>query len=109
MIKMIEAIAILALLLFSFFVGVKYSDQVKSRASWMFENKDEEIALPDLSNEENNGEIGAPTLENQDGATNNDQLENNGEVIAPMDNLDESEPATPITAPTQQNGVKTTK
>ena len=41
MIKVIELIIVLALLIFSFFTGVKYSDQVKERASWLFETKEE--------------------------------------------------------------------
>lgn len=51
MIKVIELIVVLALLVFSFFAGVKYSDSVKQRASWLFESKEEEVELPDLSNE----------------------------------------------------------
>ena len=57
MVKAIEAIVILTLLAFSFFIGVKYSETVKSHASWLFETKEEEVDLPDLSNE--NGDIGA--------------------------------------------------
>lgn len=56
MVKVIEAIVVLTLLVFSFFIGVKYSESVKSHASWLFEGKEEEVELPDLSNE-NNGEL----------------------------------------------------
>ncbi len=49
-------IAIVAVAAFlSFVAGVKYAEQVKGHASWMFESKDDEVALPDLSNEEIDG------------------------------------------------------
>lgn len=57
MVKAIEAIIVLTLLAFSFFIGVKYSETVKSHASWLFETKEEEVDLPDLSNE-NSGDVG---------------------------------------------------
>ena len=54
MIKSVEAIIVIILVLFSFFLGVKYSESVKNHASWLFEAKEEEeeVQLPDLSNEE---------------------------------------------------------
>ena len=51
MIRVIEAIVILGLLLCAFFLGVKYSDQVKDRAGWLFETKEEEVELPAISSE----------------------------------------------------------
>ena len=52
MIKTIELIVAIFLMVFSFFAGVKYSDDIKSHASWLFENKvEEEVELPDLSGE----------------------------------------------------------
>ncbi len=52
MIKTIELIVAIFLVVFSFFAGVKYSDDIKSHASWLFENKgEEEVELPDLSGE----------------------------------------------------------
>lgn len=51
MIKVIELIIVATLLIFSFFAGVKYSDSVRNHASWLFEPKEEEIELPDLSQE----------------------------------------------------------
>ena len=51
MVKAIEVIVVLTLLVFSFFAGVKYSDSIKNHASWLFEAKEEEVELPDLSNE----------------------------------------------------------
>ena len=59
MIKLVELIIVVTLLIFSFLAGVKYADSVKSHVSWLFENKEEEIELPDLSNE-NAVEITAP-------------------------------------------------
>ncbi len=59
MIKTIELILVTILLIFSFFAGVKYSESVKSHASWLFESKEEEVELPDLSGE-NNVEISVP-------------------------------------------------
>jgi hypothetical protein len=51
MTKAVEMIVILTLLIFAFFIGVKYSDSVKSHAGWLFEIKEEEVELPDLVNE----------------------------------------------------------
>ena len=64
MIKIVELIIVVTLLIFSFLAGVKYADSVKRHVSWLFENKEEEIELPDLSNE-HAVEITAPT----DGST----------------------------------------
>ncbi len=61
MLKVIELIVVLTLLVFSFFAGVKYSSSVKNHASWLFETKEEEVELPDLSNE--NGNEGGIILE----------------------------------------------
>lgn len=61
MLKVIELIVVLTLLVFSFFAGVKYSNSVKNHASWLFETKEEEVELPDLSNE--NGNDGGIILE----------------------------------------------
>ncbi len=61
MIKTIELIVAIFLMVFSFFAGVKYSDDIKSHASWLFENKgEEEVELPDLSGE-GDIEITVPT------------------------------------------------
>lgn len=81
MVKAIEAIIILTLLAFSFFIGVKYSETVKSHASWLFETKEEEVALPDLSNE--SGEIG--TVDDSSAGMDSSAQEN-----APMDSIEES-------------------
>ena len=52
MLKAVELIIILVLIIFSFFAGVKYSDSVREHASWIFETKDEDVELPDLSNQD---------------------------------------------------------
>lgn len=51
MLKAIEAIVVFTLLIFSFIAGVKYSESVKNHASWLFEAKEDEVELPDLSSE----------------------------------------------------------
>lgn len=63
MTKVIEFVVVVTLLIFSFFAGVKYSDSVKNHASWLFEPKEEEVELPDLSHE-NLQEMGAPMDDN---------------------------------------------
>lgn len=76
------------MLIFAFFAGVKYSDSVKNHASWLFEAKEEEVELPDLSNE--------PTVETTvtiDGTTETiETVAPNQAAIpqdsTPMDNLD---------------------
>lgn len=77
MIKTVELIVAIFLMIFCFFAGVKYSDGVKSHASWLFESKEEEVELPDLSSEveieiSNPGEAGAA---NQDGLNSNQQVQ----------------------------------
>ena len=55
--KITELAIFSALLVVAFLAGVKYSDPIKSHASWLFEAKEEELELPDLSNEENTEEL----------------------------------------------------
>lgn len=38
-------------MIFCFLAGVKYADDIKSHASWLFESKEAEVELPDLSSE----------------------------------------------------------
>ena len=52
--KIIELIIILGLLAFSFLSGVKYSDEVKERANWLFEDREDVSDLPDLPVGRNN-------------------------------------------------------
>ena len=78
MTKVIEIIIVLTLLVFSFVAGVKYSDSVRSHASWLFEAKEEEVELPDLSNEPV-----APSSEEVSGESLND--ENNASEEQPAD------------------------
>ena len=61
MIKTVEVIVIIALIIFSFFLGVKYSESVKSHMSWLENQDEQEVELPDVSNE--NSEIGISTEE----------------------------------------------
>ncbi len=53
--KLAQVVVLVAVAAAAFVIGVKSSEQVKTHASWMFESKDEEVALPDLSNEEIDG------------------------------------------------------
>jgi hypothetical protein len=99
MIKIVELIIVVTLLIFSFLAGVKYADSVKSHVSWLFENKEEEIELPDLSNE-NAVEITAPV---EGSATE-------GEVAKSPENQSatpaEGTPASP--APAESNALDST-
>lgn len=93
MIKAIELIVVITLMVFSFIVGVKYSDSVKARAGWLFETKEEEVDLPDLTNE---GAPDAATVYDNGAVDNGDQMppepmdsvgvpmENNSEVDVPQ-------------------------
>jgi len=82
MIKTVEVIVIIALIIFSFFLGVKYSESVKSHMSWLETQDEQEVELPDLSNE--NSEIGisaeevvdpnAPALDNVDPNASTNQV-----------------------------------
>lgn len=57
MIRLIETIVVLTLLSFSFFAGVKYSDQVKEFSNWLFEAKEvEEDISPSIMDDENLGQ-----------------------------------------------------
>ncbi len=53
--KAVQIIIVAVALVAGVVVGVKYSEQLKNNFSWMSESKDEEVALPDLSNEEIDG------------------------------------------------------
>jgi len=78
MIKTVEVIVIIALIIFSFFLGVKYSESIKSHMSWLETQDEQEVELPDLSNE--SGDIGisaeevvdpnAPTLDGPEASVN---------------------------------------
>lgn len=95
MIKAIELIVVITLMVFSFVVGVKYSDSVKLRAGWLFEAKEEEVDLPDLTNE-NSPE--AATVYDNGAVDNGDQMppEPMDSIDAPVDNSSEVDvPAQP--------------
>ncbi len=53
MTKTLEAILILFFAVFSFCLGVKYSESVKEHAGWIFEGSIDEVELPDLSDTQN--------------------------------------------------------
>jgi hypothetical protein len=92
MIKTVEVIVIIALIIFSFFLGVKYSESVKSHMSWLENQDEQEVELPDLSNE--NGEIGISTEE----------------VVDPnapaLDNVDANAPQVQPTVPVENAPVQ---
>jgi hypothetical protein len=91
MVKAIEVIVVITLLIFAFVAGVKYSDSVKNHASWLFETKEEEVELPDLSNE-NTSETPAESAETNSSAT---APQDGG---APMDDLEAAKQPTAPTA-----------
>jgi len=105
MIKTVEVIVIIALIIFSFFLGVKYSESVKTHMSWLETQDEQEVELPDLSNE--SGEIGisaeevidpnAPALDNPEASVNQVAQPavptENAQVPAP------NAPAQPVPAP----------
>lgn len=53
MLKAVELVMALVLLIFAFFAGVRYSDDVKSSASWMFETEAREVITSPSSNSPN--------------------------------------------------------
>jgi hypothetical protein len=86
MTKTIQAFAILILAIFSFFAGVTYSDSVKNHAGWLFEQKEEEVELPDLSEE---------VIQENEGMIQEDQQIMNAEQ--PSEEVDPSTAPTPET------------
>ncbi|NBX52899.1 MAG: hypothetical protein EBT63_04545 [Proteobacteria bacterium] len=113
MIKTVEVIVIIALLIFSFFLGVKYSDSVKSRMSWLETQDEQEVELPDLSNENSEIDISteevvdpnAPALDNVDP----DAPQVAQPSVAPVENAPsqvQPVPAQPAPAPTAPNNQR---
>ena len=90
--KAVKLVIVLAIAAVSFIVGVKSSEQVKGHASWMFESKDDEVALPDLSNEE----IEGATVEGQD------VLTNGKEAVAGEAAADSVAETAPVEAPSKK-------
>lgn len=86
MIKAIELIVVLILLVFAFLAGVKYSDSVRSHAGWIFESKDEEVELPDLSDEK----VNESSTEEKNSENGSDQM-SAPQDSAPMDNVEENQ------------------
>lgn len=108
MIKTIELIVVVTLMVFSFFVGVKYSDGVKSRAGWLFETKEDEVDLPDLTNENAGSEVDASSVYDNGAAMDNtNQTQENNNVAAPMDNSDVDMPTTQeVATPSASKSLK---
>lgn len=100
--RTIELIVVLTLLIFSFFAGVKYSDSIKNHASWIFEAKEEDVELPDLSNEAIQ-EISAPAMDSNDADFSVDQAATNKamEEPEPTDNVEGTPAPATATAPAQ--------
>lgn len=85
--KAVQIVALVVTLAVGVVIGAKYSESLKAHFSWMSESKDDEVALPDLSNEEIDGANG----ENQDVlSSSNKPAEHSGEVVAPMDSASET-------------------
>ncbi len=76
--KYIFIFVILALIGFYFY---KNSQEIKSKFNWIFESQEEEIALPDLSNEEIEENI--VKIENQNKIDSTNNL--NNEVVVEQD------------------------
>ena len=105
MIKAIELIVVITLMVFSFVVGVKYSDSVKSHAGWLFETKEEEVDLPDLTNE-NSPE--SATVYDNGAVDNGDQMPQEqpmDSVGTPMDNNSDAADAVPAAADANVDSV----
>ncbi len=95
MTKAVQVVAIVATLVVGVVIGAKYSEGLKNNFSWMSESKDE-VALPDLSNEEIDGA-------SQDVLNNNAKdAEKTGEIVAPADSVDEAAPAAESSAPAKK-------
>lgn len=91
MIKTVEVIVIIALLIFSFFLGVKYSESVKSHMSWLETQDEQEVELPDLSNEAPNEVVGDPV----------DSTDQN--VPSNLDNVNVDSVNQPVETPVENN------
>jgi hypothetical protein len=80
MTKILEIILILLLVMFSFFLGVKYSKNVKEYGVWIFEPNDSASELPELSSTKNiNNKIQSNTNYEQnilDKTVNSDEGQN---------------------------------
>ncbi len=88
MLKSVEFIVFFILLVVSFFAGVKYSDSVKEHAGWLYESKeDQEVELPDLSNEkiddqENSSKYPEQDLKpNENGNNSEEELQDSTEIV----------------------------
>ena len=75
MIKAIESIVFIGLLIFSFFLGVRYSNTVKENISWLQTKSDEELELPNINEE----------------SSDSDSVQNNEGEMPAMDDIGENE------------------
>jgi hypothetical protein len=57
MVRAVEIIVIIALMVFSFFLGVKYANKVKTHLNWLQHQEEQEIDLPDVYTESPESEI----------------------------------------------------
>lgn len=80
MTKSMQLVLVLALAIFSFIAGVRYSDSVKTHASWLFEGKQDEVELPDLSHE-GAGDNAAVVDENGESLNNESAKQDSQEVV----------------------------
>jgi hypothetical protein len=107
MIKTVEVIVIIALLIFSFFLGVKYSNSVKSHMSWLETQDEQEVELPDLSNESNGEVVGGPSDAdiNNPPALDNVNVDSSGQPLPAEGAIDESTPQAvePVAVPVPAN------
>lgn len=73
MVRAVEIIVIIALMVFSFFLGVKYASKVKAHLSWLENQEEQEIDLPDMSGEssESNPESDIPYSPEDEGDAGN--------------------------------------
>lgn len=98
MIKTVELIVFIGLLIFSFFLGVRYSDRVRENVSWLQDKSDEELELPNLSNESPEAGYDSGPEENQPPM---DQIQNEDggepEATSPMNQVVE-----PVAKPESQ-------
>jgi hypothetical protein len=73
MVRAVEIIVIIAVIVFSFFLGVKYSGKVKTHLGWLENQEEQEIDLPDMSGEstESNPESDIPYSPEDEGDAGN--------------------------------------
>lgn len=88
MIRIIKLIFYIALLIFAFFSGVNYSDEVKGISNWLFEEKSQEIDYKEIENDYKNSKNGNQYMENDAIIEEEILLEEEPEYIDDIDSLD---------------------